>query len=82
MYLKQSGEDVELKHGHVVIAGEVYRRFQRHGLHPLLKQVDRSELLLESGPVHYAPSEGEREREVGAHIVTTKPTQHELNLLG
>ena len=54
-HLKQPGEDVKLKHGDVVVAGEVHRGLQGHGLHPLLEGVDGPELLLEGEPVHDAP---------------------------
>lgn len=54
-HLKQSGEDVKLKHGDVVIAGEIYGRLESHGFHSVLKRVRISQLLLETVPLHDAP---------------------------
>lgn len=54
-YLKQSCEDVELKHGNVVIAGEIYGGLESHGFHPILKCVHILQLHLKTVPLHDAP---------------------------
>lgn len=54
-YLKQSSEDVKLKHGNVVVAGEIYRRLESHGLHPILKWMHMLQLLLKTVPLHDGP---------------------------
>ena len=54
-YLKQSGEDIKLKHRDVVVTCEIYGWLQSHGLHPFLKCMYSLQLLLESIPLHYTP---------------------------
>lgn len=55
LYLKQSSEDVKLKHRNVVVAGEIYSRLQSHGLHPFLECMNTLQLLLKTSPLHYTP---------------------------
>ena len=54
-YLEESGEDVELEHGDVVVAGEVYGGLEGHGLQSGADGVKLMERLTEHLPRHDGP---------------------------
>lgn len=54
-YLKESGEDVELKNRDVVVAGEVDGGFERHGFQTWTYGVELVESLTEHPPGDNGP---------------------------
>lgn len=54
--LEQSGEDVKLKHGDVVVAGQVDGGLQGHGLQTQTDRVELMESLAEGSPRHDGPA--------------------------
>ena len=65
--LKESGEEVKLKDGDVIVTGEVHCRLQSHSLHALLKAVDSPQVLLKGAPLHDASTREPRDR-VGSRV--------------
>ena len=61
-YLEQSGEDVELEHGDVVVAGEVYGGLERHGLQAGADGMELVEGLAEHLPRNYGPGKRTRDK--------------------
>lgn len=54
-YLKETSENVELKHRDVVVASEVNRGFESHGLQPGADGVHFVKALPEHLPGYYCP---------------------------
>lgn len=67
MHLKKPGEDVELEHRDIVVAGEVYCGLEGHGLQARADWVKLMQRLAEDLPLDNGPAESRKHTTVSSH---------------